>query len=294
MFSFVLESNCQVDSGYVDIKNGVLFYRIWGAGEPVVFLNGGPGFASNGYEVYAEEVSKNRKVILFDQRGTGKSKLKEGLETVSLHEMIDDLEKLREHLKIKKWNVYGHSFGGEYALGYIVKHPDKINKVILSAAPGVGVNIFKKSQAFRNPKVENLTDVELEVYNLHQIELSKENPSKERERRLSMALKARYYVSKPENYPIVIDWFLNKCRPGALYLENMEVGPKRFMIRKLKKFKNPVLIIHGINDFLNFLNPKSNHDALPNSQLEIIYDSGHMMSIDSKEAYFEKVNKFLD
>ena len=73
LLSIPYESYTQIDSGYVEIKNGVLFYRVFGEGEPVVFLNGGPGLASNGYEVYATELEEKRQVILFDQRGTGKS-----------------------------------------------------------------------------------------------------------------------------------------------------------------------------------------------------------------------------
>ena len=77
IFLFPILSFGQVDSGYVDIKDGVIFYRVFGEGEPMVFLNGGPGFSSEGYEMYAKTfASKKRKVILFDQRGTGKSKLK--------------------------------------------------------------------------------------------------------------------------------------------------------------------------------------------------------------------------
>ena len=59
-----------VDSGYVEVKKGKLFYKIFGKGEPVLFINNGGGFSSKNYEIYADLLSKSCMFIMFDQRGT--------------------------------------------------------------------------------------------------------------------------------------------------------------------------------------------------------------------------------
>lgn len=285
----------QIDSGYVDTKDGQLFYRIWGSGEPLVFLNGGPGFSSQGYESYAEQLSKCRKVILFDQRGTGKSKLKNE-NKISINKMVADIEDLRKHLKIEKWDVMGHSFGGQYAMYYASKYGEKINKLILSASPAYNVDFSSQVQGFKNVDYGAVASVlELDEFKNLRLELEKENPSRESILRGRSVARAGYYVCKEENYLKVADWFANKSNSSEHASKNVRRSCKDTKIRKkrLKKFHKPVLIVHGISDFLNLSNPLANHDVFPSSKFEIIYESGHMISIDQKEKYFELITNFL-
>ncbi|MEM9820362.1 MAG: alpha/beta hydrolase, partial [Bacteroidota bacterium] len=90
--------------------------------------------------------------------------------------------------------------------------------------------------------------------------------------------------------------WLNKANPyidfnGVMGSHNYGKGK---LVEQLKQFPNKVLIIHGIGDFINLTNPLFNHDLFPNSELKIIQDAGHMMSIDSKAEYFDAINAFLN
>lgn len=288
--------NAQIDSGYVDTKDGQIFYRIWGNGEPLVFLNGGPGFSSQGYESYAEQLSKYRKVILFDQRGTGKSTLKNENKRISIDKMVSDLEQVRTHLKIEKWDVLGHSFGGQYALHYLSKHSENINKLILSASPAYNVDFSTQSQKFKNIDYTSVVYLlELGYFKKLRMELEKENPSRESILRARRCALARYYVCKEENYFKVADWFANKSNSSEYVSRKVRnsCNANKISPKKLKKFTKPVLIVHGASDFLNISNPLTNHKLFPNSKLEIIYDSGHIMSIDQKEKYYDLIANFL-
>lgn len=288
--------NAQVDSGYVDTKDGQIFYRIWGDGAPLVFLNGGPGFSSQGYEPYAEQLSKYRKVILFDQRGTGKSKLK-NKNKITINKMVADLEQVRIHLKIEKWDILGHSFGGQYALYYIAKYGENINKLILSASPAYNVDFTTQIQRFKNVNFESVKYLlELDEFKELRTELEKENPSNESFHRAIRCAKAKYYVCKEENYIKVAEWFANKSKSSKYTASKVRSSckVKKVNHKKLKEFNKPVLIVHGVEDFLNISNPLANHKLFPNSQLEFIYDSGHIMSIDQKEKYYRLIANFLD
>ena len=248
------------------------------------------------YESYATALEENRQVILFDQRGTGKS-VQHVDKRFTLNQMTRDLELLRRHLGIDKWDIFGHSFGSLYAIYYILEYSENTDKVVLSAAPAAGeysggVSNF---QNFKHPQPENLTDLEIQLFYEFEDERKKPNANQERLYRLSTAMRARYYVSKPESYAPMAEWWLYKaepCLPKYQLDLKMRLSTKKIK-QRLRNFENEVLIIHGIGDFINVTNPLKNHELFPNSKLKILSDAGHTMSIDSPKEYFEAINEFL-
>ena len=131
-------------TGYCSTTDDTLHYKIFGEGPPLLFLNGGPGLATDGYEGIAEQLKSKRKVILFDQRGTGKSKINEvTAKTITSAKMVEDIEALRHHLKIESWDVIGQSFGGVYAMYYANSYPTSINKLILTSTLAPRKDEFK-------------------------------------------------------------------------------------------------------------------------------------------------------
>ena len=131
-------------TGFATSTDGTpLHYKLYGKGKPLVIINGGPGMNCNGFEALAKELSKNNLCILYDQRGTGLSKLQVlDSTTVTMALMESDLEVLRKHLKLKKWSILGHSFGGILGSYYIAKHPNLVEKVIYSASGGIDLGLL--------------------------------------------------------------------------------------------------------------------------------------------------------
>jgi len=91
-------------------------------GKPVVFLHGGPGGGSDPKQRRFFHPEKYR-IILYDQRGCGKSTPYASLEENTTWDLVEDTEKLRAHLGIDKWQVFGGSWGSTLALAYAEKHP---------------------------------------------------------------------------------------------------------------------------------------------------------------------------
>src|SRR5436190_1951044 len=120
-------------------SNGVrIYYRTFGTGTPVLIINGGPGLNSDGFVDLAKTLSAHNETIIYDQRGTGKSAMqKMEAATVTMQLMIDDMENLRKQLKIERWIILGHSFGGMLASYYATIDPDKIISMILSSSGGI-------------------------------------------------------------------------------------------------------------------------------------------------------------
>src|SRR6266478_4895863 len=93
-------------------------------GKPVVFLHGGPGSGLvPEYRQFHDPAAY--RIVLFDQRGSGKSTPHSSLEENTTWDLVADIEKLREHLGIDKWQVFGGSWGSTLSLAYAETHPSR-------------------------------------------------------------------------------------------------------------------------------------------------------------------------
>ena len=100
------------------------------AGQPVVFLHGGPGGGLvPEYRRYFDPAAY--RVVLFDQRGSGQSTPHAELEGNTTWDLVEDIEKLRTHLGIDSWHVFGGSWGSTLALAYAETHPDRVRSLTL-------------------------------------------------------------------------------------------------------------------------------------------------------------------
>ena len=99
-------------------------------GVPVVFLHGGPGAGTTPKQRQFFD-PRHYRIILFDQRGAGQSTpLGELRENTTMH-LVADMEKLREHLDIGRWHVFGGSWGSTLALAYAIAHPARVLSMTL-------------------------------------------------------------------------------------------------------------------------------------------------------------------
>ncbi|WP_337186871.1 prolyl aminopeptidase [Phenylobacterium sp.] len=109
-----------------------IFYEECGApaGKPCVILHGGPGGAINPTMRRFFDPAKWR-MVLFDQRGCGRSRPNASLEDNTTWALIEDIERLRVHLGIEKWCVFGGSWGSTLALAYAITHPERVESLVL-------------------------------------------------------------------------------------------------------------------------------------------------------------------
>ncbi|KAG6813395.1 hypothetical protein H0H92_011372 [Tricholoma furcatifolium] len=119
-----------------------LYYEVSGnkEGTPVVFLHGGPGGGAEAGDRSFFNPAKY-KIILFDQRGAGKSRPSANLEENTTWDLVRDIEKIREELKIDKWHVFGGSWGSTLSLAYAQTHPDRVKSLVLR-----GIFTLRKSE----------------------------------------------------------------------------------------------------------------------------------------------------
>jgi proline iminopeptidase len=99
-------------------------------GKPAVILHGGPGGAINPTMRRFFDPSRWR-MVLFDQRGCGRSRPGASLEDNTTWALIDDIERLRRRLGVERWTVFGGSWGSTLALAYAIRHPERVDGLIL-------------------------------------------------------------------------------------------------------------------------------------------------------------------
>jgi proline iminopeptidase len=99
-------------------------------GKPAVFVHGGPGGGTDPKQRRFFNPDKYR-IVLFDQRGAGKSTPHASLDENTTWDLVADMERIREHLGIDRWQVFGGSWGSTLALAYAEKHPERVTELVL-------------------------------------------------------------------------------------------------------------------------------------------------------------------
>ena len=109
-------------------------------GKPVVFLHGGPGAGTSPAMRGFFDPCRYR-IVLFDQRGCGRSRPHASLEHNTTWDLVADIERLREHLQIRRWQVFGGSWGSTLALAYAQTHPQRVTELVLR-----GIFLLRRSE----------------------------------------------------------------------------------------------------------------------------------------------------
>jgi proline iminopeptidase len=110
------------------------------SGKPALMVHGGPGGGSNPTMRRYHDPARYR-IILFDQRGCGKSTPHASLEENTTWDLVADMERLREHLGIETWQLCGGSWGSTLSLAYAQTHPDRVTELVLR-----GIFLLRKSE----------------------------------------------------------------------------------------------------------------------------------------------------
>jgi proline iminopeptidase len=128
------------ETGMLDVGDGNLVY--WETcgnpdGKPAVVVHGGPGSGCSAGNRRGFDPARYR-IVLFDQRGCGRSKPHASAPATDMSvnttdHLVADMERLREHLCIERWLVYGGSWGSTLTLAYAERHPQHVSQIVLVA-----------------------------------------------------------------------------------------------------------------------------------------------------------------
>ncbi|HXL23538.1 MAG TPA: alpha/beta hydrolase [Candidatus Dormibacteraeota bacterium] len=277
------------DGQTIDISGGgKLYYHITGGGSgtPLVILNGGPGFDHRHMHIGTafDTLGKDRRIIFYDQRGNGRSgPLKPG-QSCTLADQIEDLEALRTHLKLDKWDVLGHSWGGFLSMAYSARHPEHVAHLIIvdSAAPKFSDTIFLFSQIF--PET-----IERRAAYTFADELGDKAAS---DAGIREYLTMLFYSAEKR------DSFIASIHSDA-FTKEVGAAVQRDIARfdlnpELPKFKFPTLVVTGRYDInVAPLVAYKIHQAIPGSKFVVLERSGHIPFYEQPDEFVAAVESFL-
>ncbi|MHA2423959.1 MAG: alpha/beta fold hydrolase [Candidatus Thorarchaeota archaeon] len=253
--------------------NGINFYyEIHGDGEPVVFGN---GIFSNtlGWIHQLPVFSKEFQVILYDMRGQGQSDKPEEEYSFEIH--ADDQKALLDELGFSKVHHVGISYGAELGLVFALKYPKMLKSlVVCSAVSHIDPLLYKMAELWRLACVRK--DPELFYHATLPLNFG-ETFLREQITILEQA-KVRY---EGLDFPALV-----RLLDAFLAINVTE---------QLPKIKVPTCIIAGEKDLLKPVYPCSKlmHDAIPNSEMIIVHDSGHAITFEKPEEFNSIVLGFL-
>lgn len=292
LFLFLLVGCAQAQPSDQTIEhNGIkIHYTIIGAGKPILFLSGGPGFSSDYMVPIADLLSNSFQCILLDQRGTGKSIVPiYDTNFINISATIEDIEFLRKHLGYEEWIVLGHSVGSFLASKYASDYPNSISTMIHVSTVGFNASFW---DYFTDNLWSRLlpSDKELAEYWADSLIVAKDfrrarfefqkaiMPAYFYDRKYSLLLTQKL---KPEDYNIDVWWFIVD---DMMKIDLSEIS---------SSCNKPVLVLHGRQDPVGELIPLVVSQTYSNSKLVFIEQAGHMPWLEKPENFMNAIISFL-
>ena len=260
-------------------------------GVPVLYLHGGPGLGVDCHSRRFFDPERYR-IILFDQRGAGKSTPQYELDGNHTEALVEDIEKIRQFLRLEKWVLFGGSWGSTLALVYAEAHPLRVMAMILR---GIFLAREQDLRWFYAEGANRLFPDHWEDF-IHPIPLTeRRNLIEAYHRRLSgsnelarMAAAKSWALWEAQCATLrpnhdVVEQFTDPHIAVALariethYFVNQAFLEDNQILKNCSKLRTiPGIIVHGRYDAICPLeNAHSLHEAWPESQLHIIRDGGH-------------------
>jgi proline iminopeptidase len=281
-------------SSYVQVDNGKLFYQRFGSGTPIVILHGGPGLDQTYLLPQILELATDHEVILYDQRGSGKSlETKINSSYINIDQFTKDLEDLRTHLKLQKFVLAGHSWGGLLAMNYATQHPNHLSGLIfISSAPAD----YKGQKAFIDKYVQRTKPINNDIKALSKYNDFKELSDSEISD-LYKTLFSVYFFNPDEVNKLNLNMNAASARSGFKVMEHMSqtswLKPHINLVPGLKKLEVPTLVIHGRQDIVPAWTAQEIKDSIPNAEIAYLEQCGHFPYIEKPKPFFAKIRQLI-
>ena len=269
------------ESGYAD-------------GLPVVFIHGGPGAGCDALSRRFFDPNLYR-IVTFDQRGCGRSTPHASLDNNSTWDLVADLERIREHLGIDKWVLFGGSWGSTLALAYAQTHPERVHALLLRGIFLCRPQDFQwfyqegASRLFPDYWEDYLAPIPADERGDLMQAFYKRLTGQDQIAQMHAAKawstwEGRTATLRPNSQ--VVERFSDSHRALSIariechYFVNNAFLEADQLLRDMAKIAHlPGVIVHGRYDVICPLdNAYALHQAWPNSELQIIRDAGHAAS----------------
>jgi proline iminopeptidase len=259
-----------------------LFYLEVGTGVPCLVMHGGLGMDHTYLHPWLNPLDDTMHLVYYDHRGNGRSG-RPPIETLTLAQFAADADALRAHLGSDKVSVLGHSYGGFIALEYALRCPTHLSHLILvDTAPAFNYG----EEVIANARLKGATEEMMTVLNAP-------NPTDDAEMQRALQVIAPLYFHL---YDANLSnrmfgetvWSASAGARGEQLMAEYNVTPR------LREVRVPTLILVGRDDFIC---PPTQavimRDGIPNSELVIFEQSGHVPYLEEPDAFFAAIRDWL-
>lgn len=258
----------------IDVADISMAYRVYGSGYPLLLIMG-YGSTMNLWEsALINRLAPHFKVIIFDNRGIGSSTT--GTESFSIVQFCEDTSRLMDALGLEQAHVLGWSMGSFIAQELVLRHPEKVNKLILYST-------YSNYEMFppRPEIIQKLTD-------------ATGTPEEQGMRFISTLFPGSWLQNNGQRIGEIFFRPLGKLPEQTLQQQSKAVDEWNGSEGRLGEINNPTLIISGTEDCI-VLPANSNymHENIINAQLELIENGGHGLMFQYPDIFVEKVIRFL-
>jgi proline iminopeptidase len=258
-----------------------LFYVEVGEGVTCLVMHGGLGFDHTCLHPWLDPLGDVMHLVYYDHRGHGRSG-RPPSETITFEQLCDDADALREHLGFEKVAVLGYSFGGCIALEFALRYPERLSHLILlDTSPGGDYG----EEIEANARRKGATEEQLEA-----LEASLDTDADMGH--LWKVIEPLYFHSYDAD---LAERVLGKTifsaeagKAGDAITEEWDLTPR------LSEISVPTLILVGRDDFIcPPSQAKIMQEGIPNSEMVVFEESGHVPYVEEPEAFFEAVRGWL-
>ena len=273
-----------------------IFCRSVGTGPALLLLHGGPGADHTDFLPWLYPLSRRRRLVMIDERGSGRSERLADPGGYTLDGMIEDIEAVRRAFRLRKLDVLGHSFGGILAQAYAIRHPRSVRRLVLAgtAASARTINAdFRRMRSAQSSTVRARLDA-FEARGIFRADGSYVPGYATLCARIYAPYMYRrgVYPIKPEDY--VSGWEVMREMWVRRTDFRVEGNLRGFdFTRELQRVDAPTLIVVGDHDMVSIPSAKHLAAALPDAQLQVMPRCGHMMFVDDSAAFNTLVERFL-
>jgi proline iminopeptidase len=280
------------------IADGRLAWAAPGTGPPLIFLHGGPGDEYRYLRTLAAPLLPDYRCVLFDQRGSGRSTLRE-LTAATVHpdRFVDDIDALRAQLRANQVGLVGHSWGAVLALLYGLAHPEHVAATVLIGMGPLNAEMAAVARANRLrhlPPPDRARYVRLSEERRVAIEAGDQVRIKELSRK-RFRLTAPSLLYKLEQLDSFVENWL-----AAEPLRNWQVNRLVWsqvdfaaLWEELPRLRSPVLTLYGHQDFEPIIQAYRLRERLPDLSVAFVNEAGHLPWLEQPAAVHAALRSFL-
>ena len=251
-----------------------IYYEVKGEGFPLVMIMGLGGNLEGWDPRLVEGLSKKFKLVMFDNRGAGRTDISDKEYTTRL--FADDTAGLMNTLGISKAHILGISMGGMIAQELVLNYPEKVAKLVLWSTCSGGSKDVQSSK---------------EVSRMLTADTSKMSQEEQKRMLLPLVLTDDFIEKNPDFVKLAVQLALKHPISEEAYMRQLNAVRKFNAYDRLHQIKAPTLILHGRKDVL--IPPENGSilaEAIPNAKLVYFEKSAHMLAEEMREV----INVLID